>query len=136
MNPAIRTVLVFLGLLILVITASLYFVRTTRDESGERNAVTAPGQAAAPVLHPDVVAGLEALREFRTADARALFERVPETDPGYGEALKNIANMQWQEGDFAGSPEKLQRPDSHPSERRHQLHQSELGAVPPRAYCR
>jgi tetratricopeptide (TPR) repeat protein len=103
MNPAIRTVLVFLGLLILVIAASLYFVRTTREAPGERNPATAPGQAAAPALHPDVVAGLEALREFRTADARALFERVPETDPGYGEALKNIANMQWQEGDFTGA---------------------------------
>jgi len=103
MNPAIRTVLVFLGLLILVVAAALYFVRTTREAPGEQNAPTAPGQGLPATLHPDVVAGLAALREFRTDEARALFERVPETDPGYGEALKNIANMQWQEGDFAGA---------------------------------
>ena len=103
MNPAIRTLLVFLGLLIIVIAASLYFVRTTRDAPGEQHAAAEPGQSAPATLHPDVVAGLEALKEFRTEDARALFEKVPETDPGYGEALKNIADIQWQEGELEGA---------------------------------
>jgi tetratricopeptide (TPR) repeat protein len=108
MNPAIRTVLVFLGLLLLVIAASLYFVRTTRTDERQPAAQQEPASSALPEaqrppLHPDIVAGLEALKEFRTDDARALFAGVPEDDPSYGEALKNLANIQWQEGDYEGA---------------------------------
>jgi tetratricopeptide (TPR) repeat protein len=108
MNPAIRTVLVFLGLLILVIAASLYFVRTTRTGEERESAQGGPAAAAQPAseaiaLHPNIIAGLEALKEFRTAEARELFMQVPEDDPSYGEALKNLANIQWQEGDYEGA---------------------------------
>ena len=42
MNPAIRTIVVFLGLLLLVVGASLYFVRTTRTGEAEPAPVAAP----------------------------------------------------------------------------------------------
>jgi len=102
MSPAIRTIVLFLGLLILVIAASLYFVRTTRTGDGERSAAAPEAQTTTPqpALHPDILAGLEALKEFRTEEARALFGGIPETDPSYVEALKNIAKIQWQEGEY------------------------------------
>lgn len=47
------------------------------------------------------------MSESRPEDARALFESVPESDPGYFEALQKLANMQWQEGDFEGALESF-----------------------------
>jgi Flp pilus assembly protein TadD len=94
---------IFLGLLILVIAASLYFVRTTRTGDAERAPALPQEQHSSPPQHPDLQAGLEALREARPDEAREAFERVPENAPGYLEALSNLAKLQWQEEDFEGA---------------------------------
>jgi tetratricopeptide (TPR) repeat protein len=109
MSPAIRTIVIFIGLLILVIAASLYFVRTTRTGDAEQAPAMPQEQSSPQPQHPDLQAGLEALSESRPEEARALFESVPESAPAYIAALQNLANMQWQEGDYEGALESFNR---------------------------
>ncbi len=102
MNPTLRTALVFSGLLLAVIAASFFYSRTIRGLP----AVPAPSTGTtgalpdARELHPDVAAGIEALRAERFEQARQLLESIASSDPSYLIALQNLAAAHTALGDF------------------------------------
>lgn len=105
MNPLVRTIALFLALLVLVIVASLLMVKYTRESPVE----DPEPQAASPSrsleeglvpLNPDLVHGLDALKRNELQEARESLARVPEGDSSYFEALRNIAMIDWQAGDY------------------------------------
>jgi tetratricopeptide (TPR) repeat protein len=58
-----------------------------------------------PITHPDVEAGLEALRIGENEKARELFSRVPATDASYTVALQNLGLANEKLGNFEAATE-------------------------------
>jgi tetratricopeptide (TPR) repeat protein len=105
MNPLVRTIALFLGLLAVVVVASLVMVKYTRDGAGEgreaQTAAPAPSLEEGLVpLNADLVRGLDALKRNELSEARESFAKVPESDASYFEALRSIAMIEWQTGEF------------------------------------
>jgi tetratricopeptide (TPR) repeat protein len=105
MNPLFRTIALFLGLLALVVVAALVMVKYTGEGGGsiptEQTPAAPQTAAVSPVtMNPDLLNGMDALRDNRLEKARESFARVPESDPGFFEALKNLAMVQWQMGEM------------------------------------
>ena len=107
MSQSVRTVLVFCGLLIAVIAASFFYSRTIRgvpDGSGPPAGSAAGPPAADPrALHPEVTAGIDALRAQQYEQARQHLESIPSTDPSYLVALQNLGTVHSALGDFERS---------------------------------
>jgi tetratricopeptide (TPR) repeat protein len=108
MNPALRTIALFVGLLALVVVVALLMVKYTGERRGGEADVDpaplnmSPGESAVSV-HPDLQAGLDAVRDNRLEEASESFAKVPEGDPGYANALSNLAAIQLQLGELQGS---------------------------------
>ncbi len=105
MNPLVRTIVIFLALLAVVVVASLLMVRYTGEKPlGDREAQTgSPSPFAEQGLVPlntDLVMGLEALKRNDLDAAREQLAKVPESDPSYFEALRNLAMIAWQTGEY------------------------------------
>ena len=86
-NPTIKTLLLFLSLMALL-SAGVFFI-----ERNWTRIVTPAGQASEDGpdnLHPDLAAGLAALRANRLDEARNRLEKLQPTDPGYPLALINL----------------------------------------------
>ena len=109
MSSTLRSILLFVGLLVLVLIASLFYAGKFRDEAGGTGAEFVPAAAtgSAPVapedLHPELIAGREALADRRFDDAIARFSAVPVGDPSYLLALYDMAGAQRSSGDLEAS---------------------------------
>lgn len=116
MSPALRVVLLFIGLLVVVVLGSLYYSRAVRtDDVAPGRAIgaaDAPSPAELPDpadLHPRLAAGIEALRGERPKEARDELLAVPSDDPGYLLALQNLSVAYLQIGDLEASLSVLQQ---------------------------
>ncbi len=114
MNPVIRIALLLAALLAVVIAGSYFYSRSMK--SGDADAVPVqPEPLPAPEIligtevHPALAEGLEALQDNRLEEARASLEQVPETDPGYLVALRNLGQVRALLGDWEGAREALER---------------------------
>ena len=114
MNPVIRIALLLVALLAVVIAGSYFYSHSVK--SG--NAVGIPAQPeltpAAEAyfdidLNPDLAEGLQALQDNRLEEGRASLEKVPETDPGYLLALRNLGQVRGILGDWEGARQALER---------------------------
>jgi len=113
MNPVIRIALLLVALLAVVIAGSYFYSRSMK--SGDVAAVPAqPDLTPAPEilvgteLNPDLREGLQALQDNRLEEARASLEKVPEADPGYLLALRNLGQARGLLGDWEGAREALE----------------------------
>jgi tetratricopeptide (TPR) repeat protein len=114
MNPVIRIALLLVALLAVVIAGSYFYSRSMK--TGDVAAVPAqPDMTSAPEIHvgtelnPDLAEGLQALQDNRLEEARASLEKVPEIDPGYLLALRNLGQVRGLLGDWEGAREALER---------------------------
>jgi tetratricopeptide (TPR) repeat protein len=113
MNPVIRVTLLVAALLAVVIAGSYFYSRLGQPVPGESPPPTSPSPSPPEVdlgapLSPAVSAGLAALQDSRLEDARASFESVPATDPGYLMALQYLGQVCAQMGDWKGAREAFE----------------------------
>ena len=113
MNPVIRVALLVGAMLAVVIAGSYYYSRSVQP--------AAPAAASAPSTPttPDIMVGtpiegpladgLRALQDNRLEEARASLEQVGPDDPGFLVALRNLAQVRAQLGDFEGARAALER---------------------------
>jgi tetratricopeptide (TPR) repeat protein len=104
--------LVIGGLLVLVVICSYFYSLTLRGSTTEPVSSSAPAEqeiAPAAVRHPDLEAGLAALRDDRLDEAQTLLEGVPSTDPSYLLALHNLAGLYLRQGKLESSAQALER---------------------------
>lgn len=98
MNSTIRTILIFVALIVAVLGASLFYRRAA--DPTPQGAVAQPTQIDETTLHPEMRKGLEALREERAEDAIAHFQAVPDDSSDYGAALLRAAVELAKRGDI------------------------------------
>ena len=114
MNPVIRIALLLVALLAVVIAGSYFYSRSVKsgnvDDVPARPELTpAPETYVGAELNPDLTEGLQALQDNRLEEARASLENVPEIDPGYLLALRNLGQVRALLGDWEGAREALER---------------------------
>ena len=114
MNPVIRIALLLVALFAVVIAGSYFYSRTVKsgnvDDIPARPELTpAPEISFGTDLNPDLAEGLQALQDNRLEEARASLERVPEVDPGYLLALRNLGQARGLLGDWEGARDALER---------------------------
>ncbi|MCP3978112.1 MAG: tetratricopeptide repeat protein [bacterium] len=118
MNSAVRNVLLFGGVLLLVVLGSLFYNRMLRREPAP--AAWPSGTAApsnAPVVSPmsdaelpqEVRDGVAAYRAGDLRKARELLSSVPSSDPAYLVAQHNLGAVHTTMGNFEGALESLVR---------------------------
>lgn len=112
MNPVIRVALLIGAILAVVIAGSYYYSRSLQPATPR--AAGAPAGSPAPVMvgtpiEGPLAEGLQALQDNRLEEARASLEKVPLEDPGFLVALRNLAEVRAQLGDFAGARDALER---------------------------
>jgi tetratricopeptide (TPR) repeat protein len=115
MNPVIRIALLLVALLAVVIAGSYFYSRSLK--TGDVTEVTEVPARSDPTpelllgdnLNPDLAEGLQALQDNRLEEARASLEKVPEVDPGYLLALRNLGQVLGLLGDWEGALEVLER---------------------------
>ena len=115
MNPVIRIALLLVALLAVVIAGSYFYSRSLK--TGDVTEVTeiparldsTPEVLLGADLNPDLAEGLQALQDNRLEEARASLEKVPEVDPGYLMALRNLGQVLGLLGDWEGSLDALER---------------------------
>ena len=110
MRGDLKTVLLFVGILAIVVVSSFLYSRSLNTAGPVGAASTPLGDPALPEsLHPQLEAGLQALREKRTDEALLLLDLVPEDDPGYGVALSRLGFVLQRSGDLDGSLARYER---------------------------
>ena len=110
MRPDAKMLALFTGSLLLLAGGIYFVVRSlTAPIAAEGTSFVAfeAGPTASADLHPDLLAGIEALGNDETERARGLFEGIPNTDPGYLIALRNLGIAQDRLGDHDGSFESF-----------------------------
>jgi len=115
MNSTARLALLFIGLLALVILASLYYARVTQGSPEAASESVTSGESHPPEpltlpvdAHPSLLAGLESIKAQELKTAREQLQQVPASDSGYLVALANLAGVHLQLGDLQASLEALQ----------------------------
>jgi tetratricopeptide (TPR) repeat protein len=116
MNPVIRIALLLVALLAVVIAGSYFYSRSVKTGAvnevpplSEPTEAPTPGILPGAEMNPDLAEGLQAIQDNRLEEARASLERVPEVDPGYLVALRNLGQVRGMLGDWEGAREDLER---------------------------
>jgi tetratricopeptide (TPR) repeat protein len=114
MNPVIRIALLLTALLAVVIAGSYFYSRSVK--SVDVNPVPVQSELALPPetdlgadMNPDLAEALQAIQDNRLEEARASLEKVPEIDPGYLLALRNLGQVRGLLGDWEGARDALAR---------------------------
>ena len=98
-----KTLMLSGGLLVLVALGVVWIARDLRRGTSPM-VLKEPTPSGGPArLHPDLTAGLEALRAEDLHTARDRLLRVPNTDPGYALALDNLGQVYEKMGDMAAA---------------------------------
>jgi len=114
MNPVIRIALLLVALLAVVIAGSYFYSRSVKtgvvtDVATPSDPAPAPEALLGADVNPDLAAGMRAFQDNRLEEARASLEKVPEADPGYLLALRNLGQVRGLLGDWEGAREALER---------------------------